>query len=105
MHDGVEKMLPAAKKLYASYIKNRNKPVSEKSWQQGYSYEVTDLIDQLERLNERCPAFIIEDSLNLIKKSMYTVNKEEWLHISYLLYEELRECLVLDNSMNECHNE
>lgn len=33
MHDGVEKMLPAAKKLYASYIKNRNKPVSEKSWQ------------------------------------------------------------------------
>lgn len=69
MHDGVEKMLPAAKKLYASYIKNRNNTVSEKSWQQGYSYEVTDLIDQLERLNERCPAFIIEDSLNLIKRA------------------------------------
>lgn len=86
--------LPSARKLYASYIECRNNSLADESWQEGVSYEVDDLIDQMERLNEIHRAFVIESSLQLMKKCMYTINKEEWLHISYLLCEELKEWLL-----------
>lgn len=103
-----DEILPAARKLYTSYIEC-NKSMSDNSWQQGYNYEISDIIDQMEMLNELHPALIIENSLRLMKKSMYAVNKEEWLHISYLLYEELKEWVLnkenIDDWIYEYHDE
>lgn len=68
--------------------------MSDESWQQGMDYEVQDLMDQMANLNEMYPFMITENSFQLVKKSMYIINKEEWLHITHQLYVELKEYLI-----------